>query len=58
MVFDKTLTTVWGGITPLMEWVPSIANEVQENVEGVIEKLAEVQKISKTRFPWLIGRLY
>lgn len=58
MVFDKTLTTVWGGITPLMEWIPSIANEVQENVEGVIEKLAEVQRISKTCFPWLIGHLY
>lgn len=46
LTFDKTLTSVHGGITPLMEWIPTIANEVQENVQGVIEKLVEVRKIS------------
>lgn len=46
LIFDKSLTSGYAGITPLMEWVPRVATEVKDDVESVIAKLEEVRKIS------------
>ncbi|PVF99908.1 hypothetical protein CPB86DRAFT_846178 [Serendipita vermifera] len=45
LIFDKSLTTTHGGVVALMDWIPRVSAEVQENVQGVIEKLEEVRKI-------------
>lgn len=48
LVYDKTLTSVHAGITPLMEWVPAISKLVQEDTESVVKKLEEVRSISES----------
>jgi Zn-dependent M16 (insulinase) family peptidase len=47
LVFDKSLTTTHGGVVALMDWIPKVSAEVQENVQSVIEKLEQVRKISE-----------
>ena len=46
LVFDKSLTMVNGSLPVLMEWVPRLLDEVQNDTEAVIQKLEEVRKIS------------
>lgn len=45
LVYDKSLTLVNGGLPALMEWVPRMLDEVQNDTEAVIQKLEEVRKI-------------
>lgn len=49
LVYDKTLTSKNAGVMSLMEWIPRVAAEVQDNVQSVIEKLEKVRTLS--RFP-------
>jgi Zn-dependent M16 (insulinase) family peptidase len=46
LVFDKTLTSNNAAITSLMEWVPRVATEIQDNVQTVVEKLEKVRALS------------
>jgi Zn-dependent M16 (insulinase) family peptidase len=43
LAYDKTLTSNYAGITSLMEWIPRVAAEVQDNVQSVVEKLEKVR---------------
>ncbi|KAG8802435.1 hypothetical protein FRC17_006413, partial [Serendipita sp. 399] len=45
LMFDKSLTSISGGLIALMEWVPKVAAEVKEKPEFVIEQLKKVQTI-------------
>lgn len=45
LAFDSTLTSKNAGVTSIMEWIPRMAAEVQENVQGVIEKLESVRRL-------------
>lgn len=46
LTYDKTLTSSYAGITSLMEWIPRLAAEVQDNVQSVVEKLEKVRALS------------
>jgi Zn-dependent M16 (insulinase) family peptidase len=46
LAYDKTLTSSYAGIISLMEWIPRLAAEVQDNVQNVVEKLEKVRALS------------
>ncbi|KAG8786710.1 hypothetical protein FRC15_010850 [Serendipita sp. 397] len=46
LMFDKSLTSISGGLLALMDWVPRVAAEVKEKPEFVIEQLKKVREIT------------
>src|SRR4051812_6381817 len=46
LVYDKTLTSKNAGVLSLIDWIPRVSAEVQENAQSVIDKLEEVRRIS------------
>lgn len=45
LIFDKSLTALHGEIISMMEWVPKMTAEIQEDPQSVIDKLVEIRKI-------------